>query len=187
MVEPAGMPTTKSGSKLNFSPDQRVAGVLIPVFAVRSADDLGCGDTSSLCDFIDWFAELGFRVVQVLPINETGGDHSPYNAISSMALDITTIHLQPETPVDLLPAAYETILAETDRSRLRGGNVDYATVKALKWRLLTSAFDEFERRHLGRRTVRGRNFRDFTKSPGLARRLHALSRPDGAQQRRREF
>ena len=54
--------------------------------------------------------------------------------------------------------------AETDRSRLRGGNVDYATVKALKWRLLASAFDEFERRHLGRRTVRGRNFRDFTKS-----------------------
>jgi 4-alpha-glucanotransferase len=164
MVGPAGMPTTKPESKLNFSPDHRVAGVLVPVFAVRSADDLGCGDTSSLCDFIDWVAELGFRVVQVLPINETGGDHSPYNAISSMALDVTTIHLQPETPLDLLPAAYEAILKEWDQSRLRGSNVDYAVVKALKWRLLGSAFDEFERRHLGRRTVRGRKFREFTKS-----------------------
>ena len=164
MVGSAGMPITKTGSKLNFSPERRVAGVLVPVFAVRSADDLGCGDTSSLCDFIDWVAELGFRLVQVLPINETGGDHSPYNAISSMALDITTIHLHPETPAELLPAAYEKILADTDRSRLTGADVDYAAVKALKWRLLASAFDEFERRHLGRRTVRGRNFREFTKS-----------------------
>jgi len=164
MVAPAGMPTPKPASKLVFTPDQRVAGVLVPVFAVRSAHDLGCGDTSSLCDFIDWIAELGFRLVQVLPINETGGDHSPYNAISSMALDVTTIHLHPETPVDLLPAACEAVLAETDRSKLNGPNVDYNAVKALKWRLLNCAFDEFERRHLGRRTVRGRKFREFTKS-----------------------
>ena len=60
-------------------------------------NDLGCGDTSSLCEFIDWVAELGFHLVQVLPINETGGDHSPYNAISSMALDITTLCLHPGT------------------------------------------------------------------------------------------
>src|SRR5882757_9614231 len=120
MVGSAGMPTSKPEFTLNFSPDHRVAGVLVPVFSVRSEDDLGCGDTSSLCDFIDWMAELGFRVVQVLPINETGGDHSPYNAISSMALDITTIHLQPDTPVDLLPAAYDAILADSDRARLRG-------------------------------------------------------------------
>ena len=71
---------------LSFSPSQRIAGVLAPVFAVRSDNDLGCGDTHSLCEFIDWVAELGFHVLQVLPINETGGDHSPYNAISSLAL-----------------------------------------------------------------------------------------------------
>jgi 4-alpha-glucanotransferase len=164
MVTPAGMPPTQSASKLVFSPDHRVAGVLIPVFTVRSADDLGCGDTSSLCEFIDWISELGFRVLQILPINETGGDHSPYNAISSMALDITTIHLHPETPVDLLPAAFDAVLADTDRSRLSSSNVDYVAVKALKWRLLGCAFDEFERRHLGRRTVRGKKFREFTKS-----------------------
>src|SRR5215475_13076793 len=164
MVVPAGMPTTSPASKLVFSPDHRVAGVLIPVFAVRSPDDLGCGDTSSLCDFIDWIAELGFRVLQILPINETGGDHSPYNAISSMALDVTTIHLHPETPVDLLPAAYDAVLAGIDRSKLNGDHVDYAAVKSLKWRLLACAFDEFEKRHLGRRTVRGRKFREFTKA-----------------------
>ena len=32
-------------------------------------------------------AAQGFALVQLLPVNETGGDHSPYNAISSVALD----------------------------------------------------------------------------------------------------
>ena len=149
---------------LNFSPDHRVAGVLAPVFAVRSDHDLGCGDTHSLCEFIDWVAELGFRVVQVLPINETGGDHSPYNAISSMALDITTLWLHPASVPELPAANFDAIVAQTDPSCLRGPAVDYVAVKALKWRLLESAFVEFERKHLGRRTVRGRKFRDFIKS-----------------------
>ena len=149
---------------LNFSPDHRVAGVLAPVSAVRSDNDLGCGDTHSLCEFIDWVAEVGFRVLQVLPINETGGDHSPYNAISSMALDLTTLWLHPASVPELLAANFDAIVAETDPARLRGGAVDYVAVKALKWRLLESAFEQFERKHLGRRTVRGRKFRDFTKS-----------------------
>ena len=149
---------------LNFSPDHRVAGILAPVFAVRSDNDLGCGDTHSLCEFIDWVAELGFRVVQVLPINETGGDHSPYNAISSMALDVTTLWLHPAAVPELLAANFDVILGETDQTRLRGNVVDYFAVKALKWRLLESAFDEFERKHLGRRTVRGKRLREFTKA-----------------------
>ena len=148
---------------LIFSPEQRIAGVLAPVFTVRAENDLGCGDTSSLCEFIDWVAELGFHLVQVLPINETGGDHSPYNAISSMALDVTTLCLHPGTLPDLLTADFDAILAETDRSKLRGANVNYPVVKTLKWRLLASAFAVFEKKHLGRRTFRGRKFRDFTK------------------------
>ncbi len=149
---------------LSFSPSQRIAGVLAPVFAVRSDNDLGCGDTHSLCEFIDWVAELGFHVLQVLPINETGGDHSPYNAISSMALDVTTLWLHPASVPELLTANFEVILANTETARLRGLAVDYVAVKSLKWRLLESAFAEFEKKHLGRRTIRGKRFREFTKA-----------------------
>ena len=65
----------------------RRAGILVPVFAIRTDDDLGIGDTGGVCEMIDWAAETGLGFLQFLPINATGGDSSPYNAISSIALD----------------------------------------------------------------------------------------------------
>ena len=128
---------------LSLSPDHRIAGVLIPVFALRSAGDQGIGDTGSLRQFIRWAAEAGFALVQLLPINETGGDNSPYNAISSMALDPATLELTPAALPDLTPAAHAEALAQTDLETGRDGPVRYAVVKALKQRLLRSAFERF--------------------------------------------
>lgn len=127
-----------------LDPSHRVAGVLAPVFALRHDDDLGCGDVRALREFVDWADEVGFRVVQILPINETGGDHSPYNAISSMALDITTLEMHPSAVADLLAVDYDAELERIDLVALRSGPVSYATVKPLKWRLMERAFARFE-------------------------------------------
>ncbi|HUJ72289.1 MAG TPA: 4-alpha-glucanotransferase, partial [Verrucomicrobiae bacterium] len=70
---------------MKLSPDKKLAGVLCPVFSIRTENDLGIGDTEGVRQMIDWCHQHGFSVLQVLPINETGGDNSPYNAISSMA------------------------------------------------------------------------------------------------------
>ena len=40
-------------------------------------------------------------MVQLLPVNETGNDHSPYNAISSVALEPVTIEITPTALLDL--------------------------------------------------------------------------------------
>jgi len=114
---------------------ERIAGILAPVFALRGKDDLGIGDTAAMIEFIDWAARHGFGLVKILPINETGGDHSPYNAISSHALDPTTIHVDPEVRTD------EDRIAEVATEAER---VDYSTVKPLKSRLLAAAFESFE-------------------------------------------
>src|SRR6478735_10289334 len=86
---------------MHLAPDQKIAGLLAPLFALRSETDLGIGDVGALRDFIDWAADLGFRVVQLLPVNETGNDNSPYNAISSVALEPTTIEITPLALPDL--------------------------------------------------------------------------------------
>jgi len=70
----------------------------MPLFALRGENDLGIGDLGGLQEFIDWIAEIGFTLVQLLPINETGADNSPYNAISAMAIEPTTLHLAPGSP-----------------------------------------------------------------------------------------
>ncbi len=128
---------------LSLSLEQRIAGVLIPVFALRSARDQGIGDTGSLRQFIRWAADTGFALVQLLPINETGGDNSPYNAISSMALDPVTLDLTPEALPDVTPEDHAAALSEVDLTSLRDGPVQYAKVKPLKQRLLRRAFERF--------------------------------------------
>ena len=86
---------------MNLSPEKKIAGVLVPLFALRGEDDLGIGDIGALREFIDWVAEIGFKLVQLLPINETGADNSPYNAISALAIEPTTLQLGPGFPEDL--------------------------------------------------------------------------------------
>src|SRR5712675_119525 len=104
---------------MNLSPEKKIAGVLAPLFGLRRENDLGIGDLAALREFIDWLAAMGFKLVQLLPINETGGDHSPYNAISSRAIEPTTLDLAPGSPPDLTQADFDTAIADVDLVRLR--------------------------------------------------------------------
>ena len=121
---------------MNLSPEKKIAGVLAPLFALRREDDLGIGDVAALREFTDWAAEIGFKLVQLLPINETGHDNSPYNAISAMALEPTTLHLAPGSPKDLTRQDFDITVADGDLAQLREGSVKYRRVKKLKRRLL---------------------------------------------------
>src|SRR3954449_11901206 len=128
---------------MELNPENRIAGVLTPLFAIRTEDDLGIGDLAGLRQFIDWSKENGFKLVQLLPINETGGDNSPYNAISAMAIEPTTLHLAPGSPEDLTTEDFDTLTTAAHVERLRQGPVKYARVKKLKRRLFEKAFEKF--------------------------------------------
>ena len=131
---------------MNLSPEKKIAGVLVPLFALRGENDLGIGDLGALREFIDWIAEIGFTLVQLLPINETGADNSPYNAISSMAIEPTTLYLAPGSPEDLTSNDFDTSLSEIDLVGLCRGGAKYRRVKELKRRILEKAFANFSAR-----------------------------------------
>jgi 4-alpha-glucanotransferase len=128
---------------MNLSPEKKIAGVLVPLFALRGEDDLGIGDIAALRQFIDWAAGIGFKIVQLLPINETGADNSPYNAISALAIEPATLHLAPNSPPDLTREDFESALTGADLASLRRGRVKYRPVKQLKQRILERAFANF--------------------------------------------
>ncbi len=72
----------------------RAAGVLIPLFSLRTAADLGRGEILDLIPFLDFVLAMRHRIVQLLPLNETSpGEASPYNALSVFALDPLYISL----------------------------------------------------------------------------------------------
>src|SRR3954471_16231060 len=131
---------------MHLSPEKKIAGILVPLFGLRGDNDLGIGDVAVLREFVDWAVEMGFKVVQLLPINETGNDNSPYNAISAIAIEPTTMHLAPGSPEDLTREDFDAALADVDLAKLRHGPVRYGAVKKLKRRLLEKAFANFSAR-----------------------------------------
>ncbi len=148
------------GQGMNLSSEKKIAGVLVPLFALRGENDLGIGGVGALREFIDWVAEVGFKLVQLLPINEIGADNSPYNAISAMAIEPTTLHLAPNSPQDLTREDFDAAVADVDLNALCRGAVKYRAVKKLKRRLLDKAFANFSAHASTERRSEFQTFRD---------------------------
>lgn len=129
---------------MKFPPDKKIAGVLLPLFALRGKKDLGIGDTSALMEAIVWAQQNGFQALQLLPINESGASNSPYSLISAMALEPSTITTNPEWIPELHPEIYQKILASFDLASLQTGPVNYPLVRKLKRELLTAAWKNFK-------------------------------------------
>lgn len=145
-------------------PEEKIAGILAPVFALRHNQDLGIGDTEAVRESIEFCADHGIGVLQILPINETGGDHSPYNAISSVALEPVLLSMTPEEVPGLTPEILAEHIDEVLLTTLRSGPVLYEEVKPLKDKLLAAAFVEFEDVHLEHATPLATEFAGFLQS-----------------------
>ncbi|MEI8107804.1 MAG: 4-alpha-glucanotransferase [Verrucomicrobiota bacterium] len=120
-----------------------LAGILAPLFSLRGHHDLGIGDTGALRELIDWAADHHFHLIQLLPINATGNDPSPYNAISSVALDPSTLEISPLAIPDLSAAEIASLKAEHHFEQFAHGPVNYSRAANLKNALLSLAFTNF--------------------------------------------
>lgn len=62
-------------------------GIDIALFSLRSNQSGGIGEFPDLLPMIDWCHHLGLDCLQLLPLNDTGNDSSPYGAVSAFALN----------------------------------------------------------------------------------------------------
>ena len=72
-------------------PKWRVAGLVVPLFSLRTEGSQGVGDFGDLKEMAGWAAQTGMHAIQLLPIYDTTQSRSttdsyPYNAISVHAL-----------------------------------------------------------------------------------------------------
>ena len=77
----------------------RAAGVVVPVFSLRSEHSYGVGDFGDLRRMVDWAVATGMKVIQILPVNDTTVSHTwsdsyPYNIVSAFALHPHYIDLE---------------------------------------------------------------------------------------------
>lgn len=65
---------------------QMMTGVAVPLGGLRTEKSCGIGEFTDLLPFARWAHECGMRLIQLLPINDTGEERSPYSALSAFAL-----------------------------------------------------------------------------------------------------
>jgi 4-alpha-glucanotransferase len=70
-------------------------GFALPLFSLRTEKNCGVGEFLDLIPLIKWCRHLGLDCLQLLPLNDTGFDPSPYNPLSSCALDPIYLSLWP--------------------------------------------------------------------------------------------
>ncbi|BDG03883.1 4-alpha-glucanotransferase [Anaeromyxobacter oryzae] len=144
----------------------RQAGVLLPLFSLRSASDWGVGEIPDLVPFTRWARDAGFSIVQILPVNEASrGQNSPYGALSAFALD--PVYIAPSTLEDFEAAGGEGALPDETRRRLdavrAAPSVRWDEVRALKRVAFDLAFERFVRDEWNRRTGRARALEAFAR------------------------
>ena len=134
--------TVEADLQVKFSGrDWKGAGTAIPVFSLRTEDDFGVGEFYDLKKMVDWAAETGQSILQLLPINDTTMLHTwedsyPYNPNSTFALHPQFLHL-PAAGVKE-DAEYKALQAELNALE----QIDYERVNNAKLSLLRKAFDK---------------------------------------------
>ncbi|MFA5928196.1 MAG: 4-alpha-glucanotransferase [Candidatus Margulisiibacteriota bacterium] len=132
-------PTAAAWQRIGIKP---LAGVAVPLFALRSEQSTGIGDIEDLRLLIDWCASTGQKIIQLLPVNDIGDcETSPYNALSSMALD--PIYISLEDLLERFPVQDKKVLKEIDKSRKtleKEQRVAYPAVRKFKHKIYRHVF-----------------------------------------------
>jgi len=142
----------------------RTAGLLVPLFALRSDRDWGIGEIGDLAGYCQWLASAGHRFLQLLPIFEIpAGERSPYGALSAFAVD--PIYLSLDEVEDFVAAGGRAALPAPDRTALdaarAASGIDYDRVRSVKRRALEMAFAHFAAREWGTASSRAARLRDY--------------------------
>jgi isoamylase len=146
---------------------RRRAGVVIPLFSIRSEGGWGLGEIPDIPRFSAWARQAGFSVIQLLPVNEvSGADPSPYAALSAFALD--PVYLAFDDCEDFQKAGGRDALSAEQRARLDASAgarlVNWGDVRALKREAAALAFDRFLRDEWRPKTPRARQLEVFMKN-----------------------
>ena len=135
----------------------RVAGVVVPVFSLRSDCSYGVGDFGDLKRLVDWAVLTGMKVIQVLPVNDTTVSHSwsdsyPYNIVSAFALHPHYLDL--EAMGSLKDKSKMTAYHRQRRELNAVGYSDYEGVDRVKSAFIKDLFEE-----RGKQTLESKEFK----------------------------
>jgi 4-alpha-glucanotransferase len=159
--------------------DGRHAGLLVPLFSMRSTESWGIGEFSDVPPTGAWLRECGLDTLQLLPLNEmAAGQNSPYCALSALALDPIYISLSRLEEFRGLGGP-ENLSPETRNQLQRVQNtrsIQYDDVRRLKSEALEAAFRRFLTTAWGPGTARAQQLEVFQQEQQWWLRDYAMFR-----------
>ena len=137
----------------------RAAGVVVPVFSLRSQHSYGVGDFGDLRRLVDWCVATGMKAIQLLPVNDTTctgnwSDSYPYNIVSVFALHPHYMDLE---ALGTLKSKAKMTAYLRQRQELNAlGYSDYEAVDRVKRTYIEEVFAE-----RGQQTLDSKEFKEW--------------------------
>ena len=161
---------------------QRLWGIAVQLYSVRSAGNWGMGDFRDLRELIALTAQRGGAVVGLNPLHALfpadPAHISPYSPSNRHFLNVLYIAV-PEVAELAECEAARTLVADAQfqarLAQLRATpNVDYEGVAAAKFSVLRLLYQQFRDGHLLKGSARGQKFQKFLAERGEGLRLHGI-------------
>ena len=120
--------------------DHPVTGIAVSVGALRSAQSCGVGEFRDLEPLADLCKKTGLDLVQLLPVNDTGTESSPYSALSAFALHPIYASLDAFPEATSFSAEIQALKTRFDSEK----RFSYRAVRDAKIALLRRMYDAAE-------------------------------------------
>ena len=136
------MSNTKENCRLDST---RTTGISIPLGAISTKNNTVIGEFTVLPDFAKFCKKAGIGLIQLLPVNDTGTQSSPYSGLSAFALHPIYIDIKRLPEFDGLYSSdkkfaknYDAFVKENPYNA--GGRYDYDSILNKKDELLRSLY-----------------------------------------------
>jgi 4-alpha-glucanotransferase len=123
-------------AKKSVSGQDRLIGTVVSVGAIRGSQSSGVGEFLDLIGFADLCVDMGVKLIQILPVNDTGGESSPYSALTAFALHPLYIRLSALEEAAPFSGEIESLGKQFDAEK----RFPYYTVLTAKMELLQKIY-----------------------------------------------
>ena len=118
-----------------------LTGTAIPLGALKTTGSCSCGEYPDLIPFADFCKQSGLELIQLLPVNDTGTDSSPYNTLSAFALHPLYISIA-RLPEFAANEAVQQELSDIKTAYEHESRFNYTDLRRAKLTLLRRIYDE---------------------------------------------
>jgi 4-alpha-glucanotransferase len=128
--------------------NKRVTGVVVPVGALRGKQSVGVGEFLDLIELAELCKKMNIGLIQILPVNDTGYESSPYSALTAFALHPLYLRLK-EMP-EAKEKSYTQKLAAIQKSFEGETRFPYEKILRAKMELLREMYQSHKKEILQR-------------------------------------